>query len=222
MLIPGVVIAFFYTRLISSANLFFQLIQFFLIVSGVLIVFYLFGLLLSKIKYFDKKISLPLDSLISRVIEWMVALPRLILVLSIAAITRQSLLTLALIIGCTGWTEIARLTRAEFLKHKQLDYVQAAKALGYSHWRIVLKHILPNAITPASVAILFGISAAILAEAGLSFLGIGVPQDVVTWGNMLAAGKENFEAWWLVASPGLMLFLTVLLFNSIGEKLRSN
>ena len=82
-------------------------------------------------------------------------------------------------------------------------------------------HILPNAVTPALVVILFGVSSAILAEAGLSFLGIGVPQDIVTWGNMLAAGKENFQAWWLVVFPGTALFLTVLLFNSIGEKLRS-
>ena len=149
---------------------------------------------MSRIKFFQRKKALPVDSIVSRVIEWIVAMPRLILVLSIAAISRPSLFNLALLIGCTGWTEIARLTRAEFLKHRELDYVQAARALGYSNWRIAIKHILPNAIAPALVAILFGISAAILAEAGLSFLGIGVPQHTVTWGNMLAAGKENFQA----------------------------
>ena len=222
MLCTGIIVAMFYTRFINAENLFFQFIQFIFIITIVVLFFYAMGWLLSKINFFHKKISVPLDSLISRVIEWIVSLPRLILVLSLAAITQPSLVTLALIIGCTGWTEIARLTRAEFLKHKQLEYVQAAKALGYSHWRIVLKHILPNAITPALVTILFGVSSAILAEAGLSFLGIGVPQNVVTWGNMLASGKENFEAWWLVVFPGLALFLTVLLFNSLGEKLRSN
>ena len=221
MLIPGVVIAFFYANVFSSDNLFIHVFQFIFVFLFVLAIFYGAGLLLSLIGYFQVKKSLPVDLILSRVIEWVVSIPRLILVLSIAAIARPSLFNLALLIGCTGWTEIARLTRAEFLKHRELDYVQSAKALGYSNWRIAIKHILPNAITPALTAILFGISAAILAEAGLSFLGIGVPQNIVTWGNMLAAGKENFQAWWLVVFPGAALFLTVLLFNSIGEKLRS-
>lgn len=221
IMVPGIVIAFFYATNFSGSTIFFQQLQFILITVFVLLIFYGAGLFVSKVKPFQKKISLPIDSIISRLIESIVSLPRLILVLSIAAITQPSLLNLALILGCSSWTEIARLTRVEFLKHRDLNYVQAAKALGYSHWRIAIKHILPNAITPALVAILFGVSSAILAEAGLSFLGIGVPQDVVTWGTMLAAGKENFQAWWLVVFPGTALFLAVLLFNSVGENLRS-
>jgi len=220
MMIPAVVIAFFYASVFSSDNLFIQLFQMIFIFILSILIFYGIGLKLSRIGYLKKEIKIPVDAIISRVVEWVVAMPRLILVLTIAAISRPSLLNLALIIGFTGWTDIARLTRAEFLKHREMEYVQAAKALGYSHWRIAMKHILPNAITPAWVTILFGVSSAILAEASLSFLGIGVPQDVVTWGNMLASGKENFQAWWLVVFPGIALFLTVLLFNSLAESIR--
>jgi peptide/nickel transport system permease protein len=125
-----------------------------------------------------------------------------------------------IIIGFTNWTGIARFTRAEFLKIRSLEYVQAAQALGFSEIRIILKHALPNGLAPAFIAIAFGIASAILIESGLSFLGIGVPHDVVTWGSLLNAGKENFNAWWLVVFPGLAIFLTVTIYNLLGEGLR--
>ena len=218
--IPALILILFYAKFISSGNFSFQLMQFILIAIIILLIFYFIGKMLMQIKFLRKKVFLRLDAIISRLIEWIVSLPRLIIVLSIAAITQPSILSLTIIIGCTSWTEIARLIRAEFLKEKQLNYVMAAKALGYSHRRIIFRHLLPNAITPSLVVIFLGISSAILAEAGLSFLGIGVPQNIVTWGNMLASGKENFEAWWLVVFPGSALFGTILLFNSIAERLR--
>ncbi len=221
-LIPGIFIAFFYAKMIADFNSILSFFSFLAVFIIVLCLFYFFGLRFSQLRFLASKMVIPVDSIISRLIEWVVSLPRLILVLTIAAISQPSIINLVLLIGLTGWTEIARLTRAEFIKNKQLDYVQAARSLGYSDYRIAIKHILPNAITPSLVAILFGISSAILAEAGLSFLGIGVPQDKVTWGSMLAAGKENFQAWWLVIFPGLALFLTVLLFNATAERIRNN
>lgn len=92
--------------------------------------------------------------------------------------------------------------------------------MGFSTLRIIFKHALPNAMAPALITIAFGIAAAILIESGLSFLGIGVPQDIVTWGSLLAAGKENFSAWWLVIFPGFAIFITVTAYNLIGEALR--
>jgi peptide/nickel transport system permease protein len=124
------------------------------------------------------------------------------------------------IIGLTSWTEIARFTRAEFLKIRNLEYIQAGQALGYSEARIIFRHALPNGIAPALVAIAFGIASAILIESGLSFLGIGVPADVVTWGSLVNAGRENFQAWWLVVYPGLAIFITVTIYNLLGEGLR--
>ena len=101
-----------------------------------------------------------------------------------------------------------------------MEYIQASKALGFSQWRIIFKHALPNALAPALVSIAFGVASAILTESSLSFLGVGVPVDVQTWGKMLSAGKSDFNAWWLVIFPGLMIFVSVVCYNLIGEGLR--
>jgi peptide/nickel transport system permease protein len=125
-----------------------------------------------------------------------------------------------LIIGFTSWTGIARITRAEFLKIRNLEYIQAGKALGFSQSRIIFRHALPNGIAPALVIIAFGVAAAILIESSLSFLGIGVPADVVTWGSLIASGRAHFGAWWLVVFPGLAILLTVSVYNLLGEGIR--
>jgi peptide/nickel transport system permease protein len=145
-------------------------------------------------------------------------LPKLLLIISITAVIEQrSIALLVLIIGLTSWTEIARYTRAELLRIRELDYMQAAKAMGLSTWRMVWKHALPNALSPVLVAVSFGIAGAILTESGLSFLGIGVPEEAVTWGSMLNKGRIEIEAWWLMIFPGMAIFFTVMIFNLIGE-----
>ncbi|HMT29386.1 MAG TPA: ABC transporter permease [Bacteroidia bacterium] len=186
----------------------------------ILTLFYLSGSIFSKVPFLNKRIHFPMDSVISRVIEIITSLPRLILILSLAAIARPSLFNLVLIIGLTSWTEIARFTRAEMLRIRNMDFIQSARSMGFTDLRIILVHALPNAIAPALVAIAFGIASAILVESGLSFLGIGVPQNIVTWGSLLAAGKENFSAWWLVVFPGIAIFMTVTIYNLLGEALR--
>ena len=125
-----------------------------------------------------------------------------------------------LIIGLISWTSIARFTRAEFFRTRSLNYIEASRALGFSERRIIFKHALPNSIAPVFVAIAFGVAVAIITESSLSFLGIGVPDDLVTWGALLRAGQERFTAWWMVVFPGTAIFLTVTIFNLIGDALR--
>lgn len=193
-----------------------SLLLFSLIVTG----FAFAGRLFHSAGWFKKQISFPADMLISRMMEIFSSLPRLILIISIAAIAKPSIINLILIIGFTSWTEIARLMRAEMLKTRSLDYIQSARGLGLRERRIIFRHGLPNAIAPALTAISFGVASSILVESGLTFLGIGVPHNITTWGSLLFAGKENFNAWWLVIFPGLAIFFTVSAFNLLGEHLR--
>jgi len=186
----------------------------------VIYVFNFLGKLFGKLPFLRKVVYVPVDSLISRSIEILNSLPKLILIISISVIAKPSVWNIVLIIGFTNWTDIARLTRAEFLRTSQLDYVQAGKSLGLSEARIIFRHALPNSIAPAFIAIAFGIAGAIIIESGLSFLGIGVAADTVTWGSLLSAARENFNAWWLVLFPGGAIFLTVTMYNLIGEGLR--
>jgi peptide/nickel transport system permease protein len=124
------------------------------------------------------------------------------------------------IIGATGWTGIARLTRGEFLRLRQSEFVTAARATGAGPVRIMLRHILPNALAPVLVPITFGIASAILTESALSFLGFGPPPPAASWGSLLNDGRSNLSMWWLVVFPGIAIFLTVLAYNLIGEGLQ--
>lgn len=177
------------------------------------------GRLLAFIPFFKKPVAVPVDSWITRTIETVISIPGIILIIAIAAITNQLLGVIILVIGLTGWTGIARLIRAEMLRIRELDYIIAAKAAGLKHWAIIFRHALPNAIQPALVSMVFGVASAILIESGLSFLGAFQVGDV-TWGSMLAEGRNNFNAWWLVVYPGLAIFLTVTSLNLLGEALR--
>lgn len=172
-------------------------------------------------KWLNKQVAVPIDAFVSRAIEILNSMPILILIISISAIlTEKSLWVLMVIIGLTSWTGVARLMRAEMLRIKQMEYIQASQVLGYSNWRIITKHAIPNGLAPIFVTFAFGVASAILTESGLSFLGIGVPDDVVTWGSLLSLGRSEFEAWWLVIYPGLAIFITITVYNLIGEGLR--
>ena len=175
---------------------------------------------LKKIKWFAEKVPLWVDITISRLIEVMVSIPTLLLIVSISAIAEPSIFLVMVIIGLTSWTRIARFTRGEMLRVRSLEYIQAAQAIGMSELRIILRHALPNALAPVFIAIAFGIAAAILVESSLSFLGIGVPPSVVTWGSLLSAANKAPSAWWLAIFPGFAIFITVTAFNLVGEGLR--
>ena len=161
------------------------------------------------------------DIVLSRFIEIMLSIPTLFLIVTVVAFLPQSLFNIVLVIGITNWPRVARLTRGEFLKAKPLEYVTAARALGASDLRTILRHILPNTLAPVFVAATFGVASAILIESTLSFLGFGVPSTVASWGSILSAARElQPTGWWLAAFPGLAIFLTVTSYNLVGEGLR--
>lgn len=161
------------------------------------------------------------DTLISRLIEVVMCIPTLVLILAlIAVIENPGIWSMMMVIGATGWTGIARLTRAEFLKLKQMEYVQAAQVLGVPQFRIIYRYLLPNALAPVLVPITFGIAAAILIESSLSYLGFGAPPPNPSWGKLLRLGQSNYQNWWLILFPGVSIFLTVLAYNLIGEGLQ--
>jgi peptide/nickel transport system permease protein len=159
------------------------------------------------------------DIVVSRFIEVMICFPSFFLILTLAALIEQrSIFHVMIIIGITSWTGVARLIRAEFLKHKNLDYAQAALALGIPKRRIIFGHILPNAIAPVLVSATFGVASAILIESSLSFLGLG-DVTVASWGETLNAGRVENKLW-LILAPGIAIFAVVTLFNVVGEGLR--
>jgi peptide/nickel transport system permease protein len=161
-----------------------------------------------------------IDLLMSRLFELMLAIPTFFLIITIAATLRPNIFYTMVVIGLTGWVGMARFTRNEFLKVRNLDYVTAAVALGIPTQRLVVRHILPNALAPVLVAIVLGIATAILTESGLSFLGIGVPAELVTWGSILNEARSNSFAWWLAVFPGAAIFLAVVAYYLVGEGLR--
>lgn len=191
-----------------------------LVAAIVTTLFWLPSRLLKKTPWGAKPLYLWIDISISRLIEIMISLPTTLLIFTIAAIAKPSLLLVMAVIGLTSWTGIARFMRGEMLKVRQLDFIQAARALGYADLRIIFVHALPNAFAPVLVSIAFGIASAILVESGLSFLGIGVPPETVTWGSLLASARSATGAWWLAIFPGLAIFLVVTLFNILGEGIR--
>jgi peptide/nickel transport system permease protein len=162
------------------------------------------------------------DMLLSRLIELVLCIPSLVLILALVAIIDEvTNYHLMAIVGLTSWTGIARLARAEFLKLKRMEFVDAARALGAGHVRIMFRHILRNALAPVLVPITFGIAAAILIESALSFLGFGAPPPNPSWGTILRSGRDTIQqTWWLIFFPGIAIFLTVLAYNLIGEGLQ--
>ena len=159
-----------------------------------------------------------IDMVISRIIELVMCIPGIVLILAlIAVIDKINIWIMMAILGLTSWTGIARLTRAEFLKLKQSEFVAAAQSIGAGPLRIMFRHILPNALAPVMVPIVFGIAAAIKVEAGLSLLGFGAPPPNPSWGTVLNAGTSNYTEWWQIVFPGIAIFITILAYNLIGE-----
>jgi len=162
-----------------------------------------------------------IDIIISRFIEIVICFPSFFLILSIMVWFKPSITAVMLVIGLTGWTGIARYTRGEFIRIKGLDYVTSARALGIGSTRIMFRHILPNSLSPVMVSITFGIAAAILVEAGLSWLGFGVQPPGPSWGNILRTAYDHLRiAPHLVYPPCVAIFIAVLSYNLIGDALR--
>jgi len=161
------------------------------------------------------------DTIVMRFVDIMLCFPSFFLILAVIAFLEPSIWNIMIIIGLTSWMGVARLVRAEFLSLRERDFILAARSLGASDARLILRHILPNALSPVLVSATLGVAGAILVESALSFLGIGVQPPTPSWGNMLIVGKQTLgEAWWLSVFPGLAILLTVLGYNLLGEGIR--
>ncbi|HUT55651.1 MAG TPA: ABC transporter permease subunit [bacterium] len=161
------------------------------------------------------------DITISRLIEVMLSIPTFFLIISVVAFLEPSIYNVMAAIGLVGWTGTARLTRGEFLKLRNMQFVDATRALGARDPRVIFRHILPNALTPVLVVATFGVADAILIESSLSFLGFGVQPPTASWGDILSKARSYYDiAWWLTVFPGLAIFLTVTALNLVGEGFR--
>lgn len=161
------------------------------------------------------------DGLIMSFCDLMLCFPSMFLILAVIAMLEPSIWNVMIVIGLTSWMGVTRLIRAEFITLKNQDFTLAARALGASDFRLILHHLLPNALAPVLVSATLGVAGAILLESGLSFLGLGVQPPTATWGVMLADGKDYIDhAWWLSFYPGLAILITVLSYNLVGEGLR--
>ncbi|MFO7985659.1 MAG: ABC transporter permease [Desulfatiglandaceae bacterium] len=168
-----------------------------------------------------RKNAVSVDTLIMRLVDIMLCFPSFFLILTVVALLPASMYNIMIIIGLTSWMGTTRFVRAEFLSLREQDFVTAARALGIGNFRIIFRHMMPNAIAPVLVSSTIGIATAILTEAGLSFLGFGVPPPHATWGNILSGGKGFiFDAPWLTFIPGIAILIVVLCFNLFGEGLR--
>jgi peptide/nickel transport system permease protein len=230
LLIISVGIAWFYgfvVRDFALSNAFKQggiylIIQLFLSFGICGIIIFLFSFIGkhidAKLKII-KTLHLPIDTIVSRLIEILNAIPSLLLIITLSAITKPSYTVLICIIGFLSWTNIARLTRTEFQKTKQLDFITSCKSIGMSDFRVMYKHILPNVFPLILIQLVFGMAGAVLIEASLSFIGVGIPLDTVTWGSLLNEARDHFSSWWLVFFPGLCIFTLIYVYNKIGAEL---
>jgi peptide/nickel transport system permease protein len=161
------------------------------------------------------------DGIMMRIADIQLAFPTILLALAIVAVLGGGLLNLVIVLGITGWVEYARVIRSEVLSMKTSDFVVAASTIGVSDGRLLFRHILPNILAPMITIATFHVAATIIAESSLSFLGLGVPISMASWGNMLSDGQLYISsAWWISLFPGLAIMLVVLSINILGDYIR--
>ncbi len=165
-----------------------------------------------------------LDLLLMRLLEVVHSVPALLLLVTMLSVIMptgwRAVVAMMVVIGLVNWTGVARLVRGEILRIKQMPYIEASRALGYGAPRIILRHVLPNALSPVLVTATFAMASAIQIEGALSFLGFGIPADMASWGGMLNDVRGHTGAWWLAVFPGAAIFVTVTVYNLAGEGLR--
>jgi peptide/nickel transport system permease protein len=163
-----------------------------------------------------------IDAVMMRILDAFLSIPRLLLLIGVlVAWPRLSIGGLVVFLGFTGWFGLSRIVRGQVLALMHAEFVMAARALGASRRRILLRHLLPNLVSPIVVAATLGVAHVIVLEAGLSYLGIGVPQPQASWGNIIQDGADQAAAlWWMSLFPGLFMVLTVMTLNILGEALR--
>ncbi len=182
----------------------------------------LIGALVYALPFMGKSTSLPIDWIISLIIQAIDAIPALFFLLALLPLIKNpTLFHVIILIALIRWTGIARLVRAEFLRIRDLEYIQAAQLLGIKNFLICWKHILPNAMGSVWITFAYSFAGAILLEAYLGYLGIGMPAGTISWGSQMQQVRENPSAWWLAVFPGLAIFLILFSLQKMGEKLES-
>lgn len=162
------------------------------------------------------------DSVLMRLVDVQLAFPVILLVLAvIAAVDDRSLVLLIAVLGLSGWARFARLVRAEALKIRAQEYVESIRALGANHWRVLVRHILPNSLSTIVVFGTFEVARILLLESAISFLGLGIKPPKPSWGSIIADGRSHlYEGWWISLAPGIFICLAVVAFNFLGDALR--
>lgn len=161
------------------------------------------------------------DSMLMRFVDAFIAIPSLLLTMLMIGVLGGGLWTIVLVLGLTRWVTYARVSRGQVLSLREREYVEAARALGQSELRVATKHVIPNIGSSLIVIATLNVAQVILAEAGLSFLGFGVPYTVPTWGRMLSEGRNYLAiAWWMATFPGVAITVTVLGITFLGDWLR--
>lgn len=173
--------------------------------------------LLSKLKFMDRSFIFPVDAAFQRIAEIFSVFPRIMIILILAVYWSPSWTHIIWMLAITGWPDIARIVRAEVIRLRNYDFTDAARLSGAGEIRILFRHILPNALPSLLVAFVFTIALNILIESGLSFLGAGVPPTETTWGSLLASGKDQPDAWWLIVFPGIFLSGTIASLYKIAR-----
>jgi peptide/nickel transport system permease protein len=178
-----------------------------------------FGILLGAVAGY---LGGPVDAILMRTVDVALSIPRLLLIVAVVALWGEvGVVDLTMLIAAISWFSVSRLVRAETLVVREQDYVMAARALGTSPWRILFRHVLPNAAGPAIVATTLAVGNVILLEAGLSYLGIGVRPPAASWGSIIQDGAERVsDLWWVTLFPGLAILVTVFACNALGDALR--
>ena len=167
-------------------------------------------------------ISLPIDFIESQLNVLFSSFPKTLLIIAIGGFIVPGWTSLVFLLAITGWMEISRTSRAEFLRIISMNYIDAAKMSGAGFWKVLYKHLLPNALPAIITVLVFNVALCMLTEASLSFLGIGIPGDSVTWGTLLAEGRDYYKAWWLVVFPGFMITATIYSLLTVGEAFRDS
>ncbi len=228
--LSGLPFAWFYAITVRQWKISASMTEFLLsaaIFTGIMALFAAAGSLLSRLKWFSKESAIPVDLLVMRIAEVFSSIPRLIVLVVLAVALRGlsdgSVWLMTALIGLFSWTGVAKFVRAELLRIRALDYVTAARGLGMSPLRILIRHALPNAMRPVYVAFAFGAAGAVMLEAYLSFLGFGgAAFRGVSWGSLFInenSAANPLDTWWVTLFPGLMIFLTVSALNALGEAL---
>ncbi|MBI4280485.1 MAG: ABC transporter permease [Armatimonadetes bacterium] len=162
-----------------------------------------------------------LDMVIMRIADLQLAIPFLVLAIAIITVLQPGLLSIVLVLGLSSWVTYARVARGQVLSVRGRDFVEASRAMGGSEWRVMLRHVLPNIIAPVIVVATLEVGRMILAEAALSFLGLGIQPPAPTWGGITADGRDYLgTAWWISTLPGIAILLTVMAINFVGDWLR--